>query len=481
MKFSPKGKIRIVLGVLMILLMSATLITGCKKKSDRAEAVFKQVLGGLQDIASVREDYKITLSAKENYNELFINMNMKYLTTTSPVRSEGSGKIEMSVNGAQHSFDISTYSGDDKSGNQYLGINSNFLCGKAEHGSDDPPVMDFEYLSELSNRFFLRSDTFDVKGEECYMLVAEITVDQFTRAFSTHSVCGTDITRLFENLGVDGNALIPFHLYVYVGDKLPAKVEVDFTKVVDDAYNSEKGEISELKLELVFRDYDSVKSIKVPEEVRNFASKGKTELYDLFFEDHGDYFQEKLVWEEEKVVKFVLKPAKQSKSLGSEWDSFNFKLQEEVFTLPCNFSDIEKSGLKLDETQFSASDEIKPHESKRVYLGTNNNLYDSISITVFNPGDEAVQLSECLVVNISVDSYSYEEGINLILPAKITIGSSREKAMEKYGVPTLIQEGKTCDTLIWYTDEEDTFKFVSLSIDKETGKVNGISIQYMGE
>ena len=149
--------------------------------------------------------------------------------------------------------------------------------------------------------------------------------------------------------------------------------------------------------------------------------------------------------------------------------------------MPCNFSDIEKSGLKLDETQFSASDEIKPHESKRVYLGTNNNLYDSISITVFNPGDEAVQLSECLVVNISVDSYSYEEGINLILPAKITIGSSREKAMEKYGVPTLIQEGKTCDTLIWYTDEEDTFKFVSLSIDKETGKVNGISIQYMGE
>jgi hypothetical protein len=153
---------------------------------------------------------------------------------------------------------------------------------------------------------------------------------------------------------------------------------------------------------------------------------------------------------------------------AEEWD-FTIQIQDQSLTFPSTIKGLSDIGFKLDDFDVSADTKIDAgaYESVMFTDGTHRVLFH-----ISNTDSSAKAASDCIVDTISVTKAEADEGLKVVLPGDIQIGSTLDDVNEKYAEPTYIYEGDSSNYYIWST--EDAKGSCTLIIDNETKKVTGI-------
>ena len=79
------------------------------------------------------------------------------------------------------------------------------------------------------------------------------------------------------------------------------------------------------------------------------------------------------------------------------------------------------------------------------------------------------------MTEVSVDRWGIEGGLSVLLPGGIYIGMPKDEALAVYDKYDEFYDGTYSENYGWWTDD-DTYASCSVNIDKETGRVDDISI-----
>ena len=154
--------------------------------------------------------------------------------------------------------------------------------------------------------------------------------------------------------------------------------------------------------------------------------------------------------------------------------SDDIKINSDIYTFPMSFDDLISMGW---EYLSDASAELEPNNyssTERFKLG-DLEAY----ITMANLGINTEPISGCTVSGISIDSFQMNgiTDVTIELPGGIRYGvSTLDDITAVYGTPSDTYEG---DLYTKVSYEKDYYQDVELSVDSETGVLNGIAIENM--
>ena len=163
-----------------------------------------------------------------------------------------------------------------------------------------------------------------------------------------------------------------------------------------------------------------------------------------------------------------------SAELSDDIYSFQIKINSDIYTFPMSFDDLISIGW---EYLSDASAELEPNNyssTERFKLG-DLEAY----ITMANLGINTEPISGCTVAGISIDSFQMNgiTDVTIELPGGIRYGvSTLDDITAAYGTPSDTYEG---DLYTKVSYEKDYYQDVELSVDSETGVLNGIAIENM--
>jgi hypothetical protein len=151
--------------------------------------------------------------------------------------------------------------------------------------------------------------------------------------------------------------------------------------------------------------------------------------------------------------------------------SFQIEINGELYQFPMKYTEFTSYGWKYKE------DNSEKLDANYMLLGTfeNNGLVCYADIVNFDIN--ALQINECYVSSISLDSYliSKVENVSLRLPKGIEYGKATiEDVKEAYGTPSDIYEGSSYTKL---TYKYDRYQVVEIEISNETGVIESIEIE----
>ncbi len=154
--------------------------------------------------------------------------------------------------------------------------------------------------------------------------------------------------------------------------------------------------------------------------------------------------------------------------LGSSYDTFAFKLYDDVFSMPAPICYYIEKGWK--PVNFSADNTVNGSENGYGLELRKNG--QTMTVSYSNLSKNACPASDCFVVEITVGGSFYGD-IPVTLGGGITVGSSLQDAIDAWGTPDDSESasGYTTSTFGEYGSR------VRLSSDDATGKILNINIQ----
>ncbi len=158
-------------------------------------------------------------------------------------------------------------------------------------------------------------------------------------------------------------------------------------------------------------------------------------------------------------------------ALSDDLYSFQMELCGDVITLPMKVSDFIALGWQSKDDLTAVTLEPSQYASTNVFTKDGAEIYAAI----MNSSMEVKPLSECMVGEVSMDSFQAEKGGTIRLPKGIEFGvSSREDVEAAYGAPSSVYEGSMYYKMSY---EYDSYQDVEIQIDNETKVVSSIEVR----
>ena len=175
--------------------------------------------------------------------------------------------------------------------------------------------------------------------------------------------------------------------------------------------------------------------------------------------------------QEETAQTQETKPAK-TKADANSWNAFTVTIGGEKICFPCTISDVEASGLKLNDATVTGDSELAAGANQFVVFGDDSH---SILFLMVNNSDKAKKLSDCTVNGIYLSDYDIEDGtLSIVFPGNVEIGSERDDVIKAWGQTEDIYEGQSVDIYTW--SEAETYNNCTVTFDKTSMKVTGIDM-----
>ena len=154
---------------------------------------------------------------------------------------------------------------------------------------------------------------------------------------------------------------------------------------------------------------------------------------------------------------------------ADRWDSFTVQIEDLSLTLPSTIEEMSGLGLTLDDYEVSADTKIEAGDYQSAVFtdGTHRILFH-----ISNTDSAAKAAAECLVDTIVVSSAEVADGMKIVLPGGIQIGSTLDEAIEKWGETESIYEGDSNSYYTWST--EDYKGSCTLVVNNETKEITDI-------
>lgn len=458
---------RKIVSVFLVGVMLMCLAAGCGKKAT-PENLLTDMQKKLEDIKSVDGNMMMEMEMSAEGETVSIKMDMDIQALQDDSSGHMKGQAEIKASGSTMATEIEIYQ-EEVDGEIVSYVMTDGEWAKDSTQSPEELLDDemFESIEDMADSFELSKDKVEVNGKKCFELRGSISgesVGNIMESGMMDSMEGADL--------IDGDALkgseIPCTIAIYDDSILPAKISIDMKSMMKsmlDGMGLEGVEIdlSKCYLEIEYREFDKVKKIEIPAEVKEAAGDGAASRDDS--EDSGDSGDKTSNTE----------PAAQSGELGDTWNSYTVQVNDKVLTLPCQISDLEAAGFKLDD-EYTPRDYVVNADEYELawFMDANGN---ELMVDMVNMSDSAIELGECLVGGISVEDYDLEEGgAVLIFPGGVQMGTAKADVFAKYGeADDSYEDGESFDTYTWW-DEDSFYKKCEIDFDKETGLVTGMEI-----
>lgn len=266
-----KKNVKMGLYGLISMVLCIALLTGCIGKMTPKKLMIS-VVKNMTDIDSFTNSLTMDIKMENLIKVTEVSMDIEMENTLNPQAGHAKGTASINMQGIKLNGDLEVYQvteGDKKE--TYSAING--LWSKSESDTGSGISVDRDILKEIGDeidKFHLADEPVRVGEKDCYELYGEVTGD------SLIGILGTDMIHAYGLVNLpDENAIrklkIPITIDVYQEDKLPARLQVDMTDVLDKLYDSyqETTDVNDFRIDLTFNEYNHVNEIQVPEEVKN--------------------------------------------------------------------------------------------------------------------------------------------------------------------------------------------------------------------
>lgn len=155
--------------------------------------------------------------------------------------------------------------------------------------------------------------------------------------------------------------------------------------------------------------------------------------------------------------------------LSDDVYSFMFSLNGIIYTLPFPYAEMEANGwvgddlseITLNPNQFSLAEPLR-------------NRSQTILVSFVNTTANVLSFSESYIGRISIDEFYARNGVELIFPGNITVGSTYEEVIAAYGEPSDVSQGGAIRSLRYTVNARAQ---MTLSINIETDLVTRIVME----
>ncbi|MDS0525840.1 hypothetical protein NNC19_09140 [Clostridium sp. SHJSY1] len=165
-----------------------------------------------------------------------------------------------------------------------------------------------------------------------------------------------------------------------------------------------------------------------------------------------------------------VKSYKAPTELTDDIGSFNVKYDGVLYHMPAPFSEFEKNGWSFQDVP---KGDISAREFQNGIVLRKGN--QTIRTAVFNNSGKSTNAKNCFITQVIGDDYTSNFPIEL--PKGIKVGSTREEVQAAYSGAN-IKKGDSA-SLEYYTYTKQTLEEVQIIVNKQTGKVSKISVQYV--
>lgn len=464
-----KKRTKKLLAIGMAAIMTAGLAVGCGKKAT-PENLLTDMGKNLAGIESAVMKLEVGAKMTDGTDTIGFEMGLDMESVLKTKDSHAKGKVNLEMMGTSIGTEIEMYNvkEDDKYVTYMMAADE---WSKEEIDAEDidsaSTTEDFEKMAEdiakHADAFTLSEEKTEVDGKKCFELKGEIDGGEVS------DLMENDMMGELSSAGMDSDMLadmkIPCTIAIYEKEILPAKISLDMKSAMKELAEESGVEISEFYLDLIYVDFDSVDEIKVPEEVKTEA-KG-IGLEDLYEEAYDD--------EVSDVEKKPVEPAKQSDDLGKTWNSYTVQINDKVLTLPCTLADLENAGVTLDREYTPENYIVNIDEYELAwFLDESEN---EIVAEMANTTDQPIELKDCVVTGISVDTNGLEEGgLTVIFPGGIRIGSPEKDVLTAYGEPNDRYENDEGGKSFTWFEEDHYMNGCMIDIEEGTGVVDYMSL-----
>ena len=440
----------------MAAVMAATLLSGCGMKKATPDNLLQDMAANAEKTKSVLMNMKFEMNMADETDSVSISMDMDMESTADPEASYGKGSVNLGMSGSSVGTEMEMYTA--KEGDQYV----TYTLAKDEWTKDTADAGDVlgnvgsmtGNIADYADKFELEKSLADVNGKKCFELTGELSGDIFTEMLQSNMMDS------FSGYGLDEEAVadmvFPCTIDVYKDSVLPARLYFDLAPAFEPMLAEAEVTASDCYIEMTFLEYDSVDEIVVPDEALSAGESGDS------IGDIGGSVES-------------AEPAERNPELGDDWESYTVQINDKVVTLPCTIADLEAAGVTLDASYTPEDYAVNAGEYELAWFVDDNG--NEIMVDMVNNTDGALELKDCQVGGISVDSYDLKSGgLTVLFPGGIQIGSAGADAIAAYGEPdSTYEDDEYGNSYHWYA--ENSYDN-SCDIDTEagTGLVDSMSI-----
>lgn len=445
--------------------MTAALLSGCGTKAT-PENLIRDMEENAESVESTYMIIEMEIEMEDDTHNLMIGLDMNMESTMDPEASYGRGSMDIGMDGTSigASTEIYTVKEDD----EYVTYSSIDNQWTKETSSEEELMGDLDgitgSMSDYADQFELKEELVDVRGRECFELTGELDGDIFAEMMDTG---------LLDSLGGSGtdaesiaSMTFPCTIDIYRESILPARLHLDMKDTLSSAAEASGVEVLSCYLEITFTDYNNVGAIEVPEAVINQAEEiSGDDDWPLDLDDSGSDVSS-------------AEPAEQSAELGDDWESYTVQVNDTVLTLPCTLADLEAAGVTMDREYTPEDYVINAGEYELAWFENANGA--ELIARMINTTDGPLEVKDCLVGGIIVDSYDLEEGgLTVIFPGGIQIGSSQDDVLAAYGdADDVYEDEEYGNTYYWYA-EDSYLNGCNIETEAGTGLVQSMSLDHM--
>lgn len=442
-----KGINRLVL--VTVILIWAMALSGCGKKAT-PENLLTDVNKNLENVKSVTGLQKAEVTLEEAGMEGTVEIEMELSATHEPPATYAKGSLAIKQGLASLEMDMEIYGveeGDEIA--VYTYVDGVWEREASDQGEDVLDENVFKELLKVHDAFEMNEDTVEVEGKECLEMKGKV------EAGILEPILGEGLIDMLDSGAglledAEDNGKVACTVAVYKDTILPARISVD----MEDLY-----------IDVVYKEYNKVEKIKVPEEALKAAGTS---------ENKEDMKEDEEKEEDRKESKNNAEA--QNEKLGDSWESYTVQINDKVVTFPCTLEEIEAAGLTLDSDDKPYDYIINAGKDEMTFFEDKDGA--SVMIFMINRTDAPCKLEECLVGGLTINEYFLEDSeLSIVFPGGITIGASSDAALSAYGEPEYKDEEEEYKSYMWY--EEDTAasdNMCYLDFDPETDKVISMSI-----
>lgn len=431
----------------LVLFMPLTMLSACSSTPDGKE-LFKEVYEQSGNLKSMKMNINVAMKLKADMGDSTLKMGMDiegdFEVSNDPMAGYGNLTMNMNMLGMKETMTSEMYMRNDEDA-FYTYQNDNnegWIVSKStpfDIATKQAPFDDelFEYLDlKVKNGE-------KVNDQATWQLDVTIKSDKLKEIMDEVDDQDSSL-EAFEDLK---DTKIKFTLFVDKETKQVLKISMDLKESLSEIIGKSLMDnaqvegyefaFEELKFDIVFSKINEIDAIKIPDKVVEEAI-----LDSSMAVTSGDVSTQTHAWETMKVVVD-----------GNE-----------ITVGETNLQTLLDMGYVVDEEYYEAADELEEYDSEYLTLLKGD---ISLSVSVDNLGESTIKLNEGIITNISGSTE------NIVIPANIKIGSSKEEVLTAYG------EANTIDTSYiesWDYEmfNENVSAFLTLYFENE--KVSDINI-----
>lgn len=415
----------------------------------------------LEMTGEITEGQKGTVSM-----ELDIDME----ATKDPEAAHIAGNVGFSMMGTNMSVDMENYT--VAKGNDYVSytlVNGMWSEKKTEASSTGADISAFKDLASEADAFEISKEPVKLNEKDCYELKGEFEAQNLLGVLDSAGDAADSIEDMMGDVQL-GTAKVPVKVCIYEETMMPALLEIDFTKAMQEAIAA-SGDDKEVSLDnfrfaISYTSFDDVNEIVVPEEaLKVVAGKETTEMSTDAAETQASGSTER---------QSTIETEKAAPAGNTGWQTYEVLFNKTKITLPCDLAELQALGYTLDE-DMDPEAVVNAGDYEYGYLTDKSGAL--ISVDFLNTTAGPLTIAECPVASIGSDDWFLEGSKNsIVYPEGITIGSTKDDVLNAYGNPQDAYEGDSITSLYYYNS--DSYQNgIDITIDNATGTVSGITLR----